>query len=147
MQKDYILCIIMFSRLVIWRRKWQPTCLENPRDGGACCAAVSGVAQSQTRLKRLSSSSRLVILLRIMKYQNKVISLIWSLPKSEEMGRSMDEAITQHLWGNGKEIGFYSSEFELFYADSKLLLLKLLYLIFANVMDRRVAILHEYCKA
>ena len=30
--------------------------LENPRDGGAWWAAVSGVAQSQTRLKRLSSS-------------------------------------------------------------------------------------------
>ena len=29
----------------------------NPRDGGAWWAAVSGVAQSQTRLKRLSSSS------------------------------------------------------------------------------------------
>ena len=31
-------------------------CLESPRDGGGCWAAVSGVAQSQTRLKRLSSS-------------------------------------------------------------------------------------------
>ena len=27
------------------------SCLENPRDGGAWWAAVSGVAQSQTRLK------------------------------------------------------------------------------------------------
>ena len=33
------------------------SCLENPRDGEACCAAVSGVAQSWTRLKRLSSRS------------------------------------------------------------------------------------------
>ena len=31
--------------------------LKNPRDAGALWAAVSGVAQSQTRLKRLSSSS------------------------------------------------------------------------------------------
>ena len=31
--------------------------LENPRDGGVWWAAVSGVAQSRTRLKRLSSSS------------------------------------------------------------------------------------------
>ena len=31
--------------------------LENPRDGRAWWAAVHGVAQSQTRLKRLSSSS------------------------------------------------------------------------------------------
>ena len=32
-------------------------CLENPRDGGAWWAAVYGVAQSQTRLTWLSSSS------------------------------------------------------------------------------------------
>ena len=35
----------------------QCSCLVNPRDGGAWWAAVSGVAQSWTRLKRLSSSS------------------------------------------------------------------------------------------
>ena len=35
----------------------QYSCLENPRDGGAWWAAVYGVAQSQTRLKCLSSSS------------------------------------------------------------------------------------------
>ena len=35
----------------------QCSCLENPRDSGAWWAAVYGVAQSQTRLKRLSSSS------------------------------------------------------------------------------------------
>ena len=29
----------------------QCSCLENPRDGGAWWAAVSGVAQSRTRLK------------------------------------------------------------------------------------------------
>ena len=35
----------------------QCSCLENTRDGGAWWAAVYGVAQSWTRLKRLSSSS------------------------------------------------------------------------------------------
>ena len=35
----------------------QCSCLENPRDEGAWWAAVYGVAQSQTRLKQLSSSS------------------------------------------------------------------------------------------
>ena len=34
----------------------QCSCLENPRDGGAWWAAVYGVAQSRTRLKRLSST-------------------------------------------------------------------------------------------
>ena len=35
----------------------QCSCLEIPRDGGAWWAAVYGVAQSRTRLKRLSSNS------------------------------------------------------------------------------------------
>ena len=35
----------------------QCSCLENPRDRGGWWAAVYGVAQSRTRLKRLSSSS------------------------------------------------------------------------------------------
>ncbi|KAI4548005.1 hypothetical protein MG293_000335 [Ovis ammon polii] len=36
----------------------QYSCLENPRDGGAQWAAVYGVTQSRTRLKRLSSSKQ-----------------------------------------------------------------------------------------
>ena len=35
----------------------QCSCLENPRDRGAWWAAIYGVAQNQTGLKRLSSSS------------------------------------------------------------------------------------------
>ena len=34
------------------------SCLENPRDGGTWWAAIYGVTQSRTQLKRLSSSSR-----------------------------------------------------------------------------------------
>ena len=37
----------------------QYSCLENPMDGGAWWATVHGVAQSRTRLKRLSSSNQL----------------------------------------------------------------------------------------
>ena len=39
----------------------QCSCLENPRDGGACWAAVYGVTQSRTQLKQLSSSSSRII--------------------------------------------------------------------------------------
>ena len=35
----------------------QYSCLENPRDRGVCWAVIYGVAQSQTRLTRLSSRS------------------------------------------------------------------------------------------
>ena len=49
-----------FSLWCIWEGNGNPlqcSCLENPRDGGAWWASVYGVAQSQTRLKWLSSSS------------------------------------------------------------------------------------------
>ena len=39
----------------------QCSCLENPRDGVAWWAAVYGVAQRRTRLKRLSSSKMMEI--------------------------------------------------------------------------------------
>ena len=39
----------------------QCSCLENPRDGGAWWAAVYGVTQSRTWLKRLSSGSSSMI--------------------------------------------------------------------------------------
>ena len=46
----------------------QCSCLENPRDRGAWWAAVYGVAQSRTRLKRLSSSSS-----KLMEIENRVV--------------------------------------------------------------------------
>ena len=46
----------------------QCSCLENPRDGRAWWAAVYGVAQSRTRLKRLSSSSVIEVSLTGEKY-------------------------------------------------------------------------------
>ena len=53
-----------FSLLCIGEGNGNPlqcSCLENPRDGGAWWAAVYGVAQSQTRLKRLSSSTSAIL--------------------------------------------------------------------------------------
>ena len=49
------------SPMLVWRRKWQPTPVFLPGESqgrGSHQAAVYGVAQSQTQLKRLSSSSR-----------------------------------------------------------------------------------------
>ena len=62
---DWATSLSLFT-FMNWRRKWQPiqcSCLENPRDRGAWWAAVYGVAQSRTRLKRLSSSSSIHLLL------------------------------------------------------------------------------------
>ena len=61
----------------------QCPCLENPRDRGAWWAAIYGVAQSWTRLKQLSSSSRgyLVLydyLLLLLLFGSSVISaFLW----------------------------------------------------------------------
>ena len=53
---DWVTSLSLFP-FMHWRRKWQPTPVFLPRDGGAWWAAVCGVAQSWTWLKRLSSSS------------------------------------------------------------------------------------------
>ena len=56
---DWAISLSLFT-FMHWRRKCQTipcSCLENPRDGWAWWAVVYGVAQSQTRLKRLSSSN------------------------------------------------------------------------------------------
>ena len=61
--QDWATSLSLFTFLH-WRRKWQPTqcsCLENRRGGGAWWAAIYGVAQSQTWLKWLSSSSSICI--------------------------------------------------------------------------------------
>ena len=63
----------------------QCSCLENPRDGGAWWAAVYGVAQSRTRLKQLSSSSREIV-------------------KDREAWRAVVQVVTKSptQFGNGK---------------------------------------------
>ena len=50
----------------------QCSCLENPRGGGAWWAAVYGVAQSRTGLKRLSS--RRYIRNEVLRFSKKYIS-------------------------------------------------------------------------
>ena len=49
----------------------QCSCLENPRDRGAWWAATCGATQSQTRLKRLSSSSSIIVL-----WSEKILDII-----------------------------------------------------------------------
>ena len=62
----------------------QCSCLENPRGGGAWWAAVYGVAQSWTRLKRLSSNSILSPEKAMAPHSS---TLAWKIPWTEEPGR------------------------------------------------------------
>ena len=59
----------------------QCSCLENPKDGGAWWASVSGVAQSRTGLKRLSSSRVFLEALgpSVLQSTGSVASGYWSL--------------------------------------------------------------------
>ena len=54
----------------------QCSCLENPRDRGAWWAAVYGVTQSWTRLKRLSSSNIFIITTSKSLLDNSVMSIL-----------------------------------------------------------------------
>ena len=61
----------------------QCSCLENPRDGGAWWAAVYGVTQSRTRLKRLGSGSsrplKYVEMLVMAQYVVSVLNVLLQL--------------------------------------------------------------------
>ena len=61
----------------------QCSCLENPRDGGAWWAVVYGVAQSQTQLKQLSSSSSMPSIQKSLECHvgHKRLTFHWSLLK------------------------------------------------------------------
>ena len=66
----------------------QCSCLENPRDGEVWWAAVYGVAQSRTRQKRLSSSSRLMLSAEeLMKYFGHLMWRADSLEKTLMLGK------------------------------------------------------------
>ena len=68
-----------FSLSCIGERNGTPlqrSCLENPKDGGAWWAAIYGVAQSRTRLMRLSSSS----IVKVFLPRSKLLLISWLQP-------------------------------------------------------------------
>ena len=84
-----ILHFILFFSLNT-RNPLQCSCLENPRDGGAWWAAVSGVVQSRTRLKQLSSSS--------MKNFGKIYTSLWVSQVAQWVKTLSAVQETQELW-------------------------------------------------
>ena len=66
---DWATSLSLFT-FMHWRRKWQPTPVFLPGESqgwGSLVCSVYGVTQSQTRLRRLSSSSKVVIITSIYK--------------------------------------------------------------------------------
>ena len=78
--------VVMPEELLLIKEPLEPLqnfCLENPMDGGAWWAAVYGVAQGRTRLKRLSSSSSSSgILEKEMATHSSVLA--WRIPGTGE---------------------------------------------------------------
>ena len=60
---------LLISPNCFWRRKWQPTPVFLPGESQGRWAAVYVVAQSRTRLKRLSSSSSSSVYMSIPIFQ------------------------------------------------------------------------------
>ena len=76
--QDWATSLSLFT-FMHWRRKWQPTPVFLPgesQDGGAWWAAIYGVAQSRTWMKRLSSSKFFMAFLP--KSKHLLISWLWS---------------------------------------------------------------------
>ena len=89
---------LLFNRLPRIVIPLQCSCLENPRDGAAWWAAVYGVAQSWTWLKRLSSSS-----------SSRTVRLV--LPRSLLMSRLL--TLSAVTWQPRKIISVTTSTFSL----------------------------------
>ena len=78
----------------------QCSCLENPREGGAWCAAVYGVAQSRKRLKRLSSSIYSVKKNGMNLYQMLKLPILYCLQWSryQSLSCSLSLSHTHRIW-------------------------------------------------
>ena len=73
----------------------QCSCLKNPGDGGAWWAAVYGVAQSRTRLKRLSSSSSSKLSITLTNTKEFLTLVTYLSQLGSFLKKSIDDLTTQ----------------------------------------------------
>ena len=107
-----------------WKRKWHPTPVFLPGESqgrGAWWAAIYGVAQSRTRLKRLSSnsSSRKVLGLREVGLGAEMESPIDQTndtartevqPGQQRLWEEAGDDASRRLWGVGETVGLGAQE-------------------------------------
>ena len=74
----------------------QCSCLENPRDEGAWWAAIYGVAQSWTRLKQLSSSSRATLCNKGGDASQEAWTVIWKQTNSKLSNRAVSKVSKEY---------------------------------------------------
>ena len=87
----------------------QCSCLENPRDRGAWWASVYGVAQSRTRLPRLSSSSSTFVPLGIEFSKHKAVSKVF-IPRRNVLIFKLTCYIKMHTNNNKKHLPNFKVE-------------------------------------
>ena len=82
----------------------QYSCLENPMDGGACWAAVHGVAKSQTRLSDFTFTFHFHALEKEMATHSSVLA--WRIPGTGEPSGlpSMGSHRVRHNWNDLADI-------------------------------------------
>ena len=106
--------IVIMTKVAVWAHlpsfiregngnPLQYSCLENPRDGGAWWADVSGVAQSQTQLKQLSSSSIIYLILLMRKLRPR------PNPRSKNKGMVETKTSSSAMILHGATLMFFLS--------------------------------------
>ena len=106
-KQDWVTSLSLFT-FMHWRRKWQPTPVFLPgesQERGAWWAAIYGVAQSQTRLKRLSSSSssQLTIVVTVSGEQQRDSAIHIHVSVLPQPQLPFSQAATQH-WAEFHEL-------------------------------------------
>ena len=96
----------------------QCSCLENPRDGGAWWAVIYGVAQSWTRLKRLSSSRIYENLLTAGSVLNSLGNETWKVIRYEHHPPKKTCPIRRSHIQKSKEIWYHYICFSLLFIGS-----------------------------
>ena len=116
---DWVTSLSLFT-LTHWRRKWQPTPVFLPGESQGRWAAVYGVAQSRTRLKRLSSSSSRIICVPYIWLFNKHLQefFVWLLLIHYSPFLKMEvyppRCVSFWWWAKGWVIHMYMHSFSYF---------------------------------
>ena len=92
----------------------QCSCLENPRDGRAWWAAVYGVAQSRTRLKRLSTRTLIYIVVVVRSLSCvRLFATPWTTTHHVTLSFTISWSLLKHCDSSSPEFSMIYSAYKL----------------------------------